>query len=636
MCGIAGIILKDRSHPDLSGTILRMSRAIAHRGPDGEGFISFSNGTTSTHAHHDFKAKETSFHYSPKLPVEAINGARLTFAHRRLSILDLSAAGHQPMCDVSGKIWITFNGEIYNYLELREELAALGHHFVSGTDTEVILCAFKSWGPECVNRFNGMWAFCIFDETTGKCFASRDRLGVKPFYYVNNPKLLAFASEQKAFTRSDLIKASADEMALQRYLISGQLENSTDNFFEGVHELWPGHSLTYDINTTQLIISSWFQLNSIKSLKNDSLPDDELIRLIRHSLDNNIKMRLRSDVEVGTCLSGGIDSSIIAMLMSSQQSAPVHCFTSVFPGSAINEEEYAGEVVKQAGGIHHKSAPTYDDFLRDADDLIYSQDVPIWDTSTYAQHRVMALAKENGIKVVLDGQGADELFAGYHHHFIAKWNRYLSEGRTGKLLSDLSAASRSIPSPYLFYVKQLIKPYLTDAAYVSQSLLTREFAERFPVRKVGRFNDVNDQLMDDITNTRLKIFLKCEDRCGMWHGVESRTPFSDDPALLELMFSFRGERKIQNGTLKYLLREAARDVLPPMIYARHDKKGFDTPMQEWIRNLFPQMVKEIKAAELTFVYPQKIERATAHDFQQNKLLFRLFVFARWKRLFGAS
>lgn len=637
MCGIAGILLKEKSEFDLSQKIRSMSEIIKHRGPDGEGFMLANSESAKPYfSNLIFAFEKKDLNYIPKENIE--NAAKtnfLAFAHRRLAIIDLSDMGHQPMCDTSSKTWIVFNGEIYNYLELREELKNLGATFISESDTEVILAAYNYWGTDCVNKFNGMWSFCIYDSEKKILFASRDRLGVKPFYYVNNGKVFSFASEQKAFIKSGLIPFEVNKKALHAYLVNDLLENEVSNFFEGVEELWPGTNLIYDIGKKQIQIKEYYNLKDHVTLKNDKLSEKELIEKIKITFENSVRLRLRSDVEVGTCLSGGIDSSALAVTIAEQTHKSLHCFTSVFRGQELNEEVFADAVAKKINAKHHKVEPTLEGFEKEVDDLIYSQDVPIWSTSTYAQYKVMELAKKNNIKVVLDGQGADELFAGYHHHFVAKWNNQLSKGFYLKTLKEISASNKTIAGSHLFYVKERLKQKFHFHKKQFPTFFKEDFLKSSEIKNpVVYFNSINDQLIDDIYRSRLKSFLKCEDRCGMWHSVESRTPFSDDTELIDLLFSFDPDKKIQNGISKYLLREAVKDKLPYEIYSRYDKRGFETPMKEWITALKPKLISEIKEAQFDFVNYDAVKSWDTTNVFHYKLLFKLFVLSRWKRLFS--
>jgi asparagine synthase (glutamine-hydrolysing) len=637
MCGIAGLILKIPTGDSLVPKLKALSKLLEHRGPDGEGFLLADSKKSTPYFDQFPPATHQALNYIPsrKIP-ENGQSSTLGFVHRRLSILDLSERGHQPMCDRTAKLWITYNGEVYNYRELRQELENAGYQFISESDTEVILNAYREWGEKCVEKFNGMWAFCIYDSEKNICFASRDRLGVKPFYYTNTSSFFAFASEQKALVGAGLVKAKVNEKALHNYLVNVQLENETQNFFEDIQELWPGHNLTFHFKSKALNVTCYYSLNNHLTLENNALSDEALIDKIASAVHYSVQIRLRSDVEVGTCLSGGIDSSAIAMSIAEITQHPFHCFTSVFRNSSINEEHFADIVALKTGAKHNKIEPTLNGFISELDELIYSQDIPIWDTSTYAQFKVMALAKETGIKVVLDGQGADELFGGYHHHFLATWNHYFSTGKLKTAFQSIQHASDSIPHPFVFFLKERVKQMVDVKTQSLSGLLKKEFIAAHPVSNPSQyFNDLNQQLIHDIYKTRLKSFLKCEDRCGMWHSVESRVPFSDDVELINLMFSFDPNRKIQKGTSKYLLREALKSKLPKEIYERKDKKGFETPSKDWLKKLRPEMITEILESDLNFIQNEKIKQFNSDNEHQNKLLFRLFIFCRWKKRFAA-
>ncbi|MGZ3900663.1 MAG: asparagine synthase (glutamine-hydrolyzing), partial [Bacteroidia bacterium] len=524
------------------------------------------------------------------------------------------------------------NGEIYNYIELRKELQEAGFDFISESDTEVILNAYRHWDSDCVNKFNGMWSFCIYDTEKQICFASRDRLGVKPFYYINSEDSIAFASEQKAFVKSGLVKAKFNNKTAHNYLVNGLLETESANFFEGVNELLPGNNLIYSLKNKEIKIEKYYSISITQ--KNDNLSDNELADHLEELLYKAVKLRLRSDVEVGACLSGGIDSSALCGLMHGILGKDNYCFTSVFKNESFNEEYFADVVAKKINAKYFKTEPNLEGFVRDLDSLVYSQDVPIWDTSTYAQFKVMELAKTNNIKVVIDGQGADELFAGYHHHFVAKWNNLFSGGNISAI-KEIKNSRKTIESPFVFYAKEKIKQRRNVHRSIFSDFFTADFLKEGTINNSSEYFDtVNEQLVNDIEKARLKTFLKCEDRCGMWHSVESRTPFSDDVELIDFAFSFNGNRKIQKGISKYLLREATKKILPPEIYNRYDKKGFETPMKKWVIQLMPQMISEIKSADFDFVNNIYLDRVNKESLTELKMLFKLFILSRWKKVFS--
>ncbi|HQQ93597.1 MAG TPA: asparagine synthase (glutamine-hydrolyzing) [Bacteroidia bacterium] len=639
MCGIAGLILKKNSEFPWSERFKALSQLLQHRGPDGEGFMLANADSARAYCRiAPVSVSGVSGTYLNPMDLNTVPpDVKLGFVHRRLSIIDLSEKARQPMSDASNRYWITYNGELYNYIELRRELQNAGHTFYTESDTEVILMAYQVWGESCVNRFNGMWSFCIYDSQQQICFASRDRFGVKPFYYCNTSEYFAFASEQKALVGSGLCNSRVNEAALHNYLVNGLLETTEQNFFASIYELRPGYNLRYNIKLQRYESKPYFDLASQIHRGNDKLSEKDLIQQIREHFLRSVSLRLRSDVDVGTCLSGGIDSSAIAVSIAGAVKKPFYCFTSVFRTETFNEENFADEVARQCGAIQVKVEPSLEGFRKELDTLIYSQDVPIWDTSTYAQYKVMELAKLKGIKVVLDGQGADELFGGYHHHFLATWNQMMRAGHYADAIRSIQDSRKSIPGPFRFYFKERLKQSRHFRKNDLGEMFSKDFLTAYPLlNPSARFNDLNQQLVNDIYETRLKSFLKCEDRCGMWHSVESRVPFSDDIDLILLLFSFDPGKKIQHGVSKYLLREALKDLLPPLIYNRHDKKGFDTPMHSWLARMKSEMIREVKDSKFSFVTGNSLDRIPESNFYRYKILFRLFVYSRWKKMFSTA
>jgi asparagine synthase (glutamine-hydrolysing) len=635
MCGIAGIVLKNKNSFNLKETIFKTSQSIKHRGPDGEGFLLIGENTVPCSSK-DTSSLKQGLNYIPKKNISEANGDfHLALAHRRLSILDLSETGHQPMALQDGKLWITYNGEIYNYLELKKELEAEGAKFVSTSDTEVILYAYKHWGTDCLDKFNGMWSFCIYNEEKQELFCSRDRFGVKPFYYTDNDNVFAFASEQKALVKGGLVKAEINKKALHDYLINNRMEEEENNFFGGISELWPGYYLKYNLKNHSFNTACYYKLNSDYDYSTDLQSNEELVAEVKEKLTNAVNLRLRSDVPVGSCLSGGIDSSALAALM--EQKNPVYLFTSVFQNEKIDESYYARLVANKINCIHKTIEPTADGLFKELETLVYAQDVPIWDTSTYAQYKVMELAKQNNIKVVLDGQGADELFAGYHHHFIAKWNNLLGYGNIFGFSREIHQSKKTIETPFALFVKEKIKANYNSYLKEVAPYFDKGFTDSYKIHNQTKyFDNVNKQLAYDITNARLKSFLKCEDRCGMWHSVESRTPFSDDIELINLMFSINGNRKIQKGVSKFFLREAVKDKLPQEIYERYDKKGFETPMNKWIKGNYKKMFEILNPFEFDFVNLDKLKKkfdSETADTKEIKLLYKLYILALWNKIF---
>lgn len=629
MCGITGIISKTKQ-VSLKDSVFAMSQSIKHRGPDGEGFAFFS-GTESIPVYSNetpvVNKESRSFLFNPSAALQNVGAdCTIAFGHRRLSVIDLSESGHQPMSDTSGDYWITFNGEVFNYIEIREELKTKGHFFVTQTDTEVIIEAYKEWGVECLQKFNGMFAFALYDKKNKRVFCVRDRVGVKPFYFFNNKDVFAFASEYKAFIKSGLVPFEINEAQQFDFVVNGNLETCEQSLFKGIHELKPAHYLTYELDSHTYKEVKYYDLPKELSHKET---DAELIKNIEKKLVRAIDLRLRSDVEIGSCLSGGLDSSIIAGIVNHlQPGKQMKLFTAVFPEEVFDESNYAKKVAKSVNGNWHTVSPTANEFFNDIGTLNYFQDLPVWSTSTYSQHRVMKLAAQHHIKVVLDGQGADELFGGYSHHYMALWKEHLGL-QTIKKIKD---SSQTIPGAYSLFGKQLIKDAFGLSVDYSKYFL--ESHKQFGKSKNDKLaSTLNEQLSIDYFG-RLKSYLKCEDRCSMAFGVESRVPFADDVDLVNYLFSIKGNRKIQHGISKYLLREAARQFIPPQIYSRRDKIGFETPVQKWFTPHKSDVLDTIQL--LDFV---DMDYLKAHfDLLIEKkpaFVLRLYSLAIWKKVFSS-
>lgn len=629
MCGIAGIISKINS-VSLKDMVFAMSQAIKHRGPDGEGFAFFSD-TKFLPAYSDetpqINRENNSFLFNPSVPLQNIDGNfNLALAHRRLSIIDLSEAGHQPMCDTTGGYWITFNGEIFNYIELKEDLKNKGHVFVTHTDTEVVLASYKEWGFECLQKFNGMFAFALYDKKNNQLFCARDRVGVKPFYYSNTSDSFSFASEYKAFIKSKLIKFEINETQQFDFIVNANLENTEQSLFHGISELKPSHYLVYNLGSHTFELTNYYSLP--KQIVN-SKSDSEIIQSIEEKLLKAIQLRLRSDVEVGSCLSGGLDSSIIAGIVKHlQPNKQMKLFTAVFPNETFDETNYAKLVTNHVKGNWQTVSPTADEFFNDIETLNYFQDLPIWSTSTYAQHRVMKLASDNHIKVVLDGQGADELFAGYSHHYMALWKENLGF----KTINQISESKQTVPNAYQLFGKQLIKDaFGLSIDYSNYFVANKKTFGKSKNEKLA--SSLNEQLCLDY-NGKLKSFLKCEDRCSMAFGIESRVPFADDVELVNLIFSIHGNKKIQRGISKYLLREAAKKYIPQQIYNRRDKIGFESPVEKWLLPNKKQIIDSINH-QLNFVNVDFLHSNFETLLKQKPgFLFRLYSFSIWNKVYS--
>lgn len=649
MCGIAGIANIGRKELNICASIMSMSETIRHRGPDDEGYVLFND-----EGHRVFVSKDSpedvTQSYLPFCSKEVIGthsnqNYTLALSHRRLSIIDRGPNGHQPMCKFDGQYWITYNGEIYNYVELKKTLSDKGHSFIGRSDTEVILAAYQEWGKDCVSHFNGMWAFVLYDRTESILFASRDRFGVKPFYYYYEHGIFHFASEQKAIAQLPHYKKEINPKAIYDFWVKHEEEQEEEGFFKGIMELFPANNLTLDLKTGSLIKEKYYTL----SINNDFQPFDEKeyeqhIEKTKALFIDGIHLHLRSEVEVGSCLSGGIDSSAIAGIMSSlsNKEKPFHSFTAIFPNEKMDESKWAQEVVRTTNTVWHTITPTADGLFKELNELVYSQDIPLWSSSTYAQYKVMELCKKKGIKVVLDGQGGDELFAGYFHYFAQYWNDLYRKKGVASAFDELMKKG-DFPKSSLLWLKYHIKQQHPEIHKNSirlkthpEQYLSADLNRRFNQKKeIKKYLSLNEMLRDEFVTSKLKLLLKCEDRCSMWHSVESRTPFADHLPLIENTFAIPGSFKMRNGTTKSLLRESLKQYLPLAIYHRKDKIGYETPHTKWLQSNKKMALELIDTLDDPYLNKMLILK----KFDQlcldgdNSVLFKTLTYAVWKNVF---
>lgn len=655
MCGIAGVFSLDGEKIPASW-IRPMTNAQRHRGPDGEGFILIHENQIQK-AYGDDTPDDiihSSLPHQPLIHIDNCTGAEIIMGHRRLCIVDTSPGSHQPLCDLNQKFWITFNGEIYNYKALRSQLEEKGFRFFTKTDTEVILNAYACWGENCIQHFNGMWAFVIYDTEKKEAFASRDRFGVKPFYYLRTKSFFAFASEHKALLELNFTKREINHEAAFSFLVLNKAQDKEESLFKDIFELMPGHSIL--LSGQSFSIKQYYKLDYNKNYeKSDPAELKKTIDHIQSLLINAISIRLEADVSVGTCLSGGIDSSVITGIISfllkknpiRSIGAQQKTFTACSDDLRFDESGWAKQMAAFASAEWNAVYPSAGEFVSDYEQFTWHHDLPAWSLSSYFQYRVMQLAHDRGVKVVLDGQGADELFAGYPLHF---YSHYLEEkkqdaaeaGLTKQYLRE-NKLLRHIRLKYSFLRKfpfAFQKKIFTDLQYVDPDLI-HTYAGQLESLIEQRLPTLNAQLYDEFTNGYLKELLYREDRNGMAHSIEARTPFADDVDLIEYAFTIPGNLKIQKGTSKFLLREAGRSFLPQNIYTRSDKKGFSSPNNQWLEEKRNDFRKYFDQNLDGYLLHDKILRDydklfSVSDKPENFRLAKLINFASWKKIFNLS
>lgn len=557
MCGIAGELRFDGS-PSKAAITKAMCDAQIHRGPDDAG-------------------------YYTKGPV--------SLGIRRLSIIDLRK-GLYPLTNEEGTIRFVFNGEIYGYDALRKELEELGHRFRTNTDAETVVHGYEESGTECLRKLNGMFAFALWDEPKQLLWIARDHFGIKPLYYYLSNEFFAFASEIKPLLKHSGMKWKPNERLIMQFLKSGATPDGTEaTFFDGISQLAPAHHLLIRANGAMKRERYWAP--KISKELDSQIPIEEVEETRRLFLDG-IALHLVSDVPVGTCLSGGIDSS--SVICSIKKVHPhgaistgehIKAFSAVFPGEAVDELQYSRTVCDITGAEQNIVTPTANEFWKDLATLVKCQEEPFISTSVYAQWRVMKLAKERGVTVMLDGQGGDELLAGYLPYYFSyllnlgrrgKFTEVLVEGvRSRDLTGSLVRAYlRTLAIGSLIRLRLLIKRKLGTASREDSPLLS--YVSRASIA------DMAARLEMDTTTTSLPALLRYEDRNSMWHSIEARVPFLHRP-FFEYIASLPLDRKLHNGWTKYIFRLSMKGILPEGIRLRRTKIGFETPEQKWMQEL---------------------------------------------------
>ena len=514
----------------------------------------------------------------------------------RLSILDLSEAGHQPMFSADKRYVLVFNGEIFNYIELRKELAGKGHQFRTQTDTEVLLAAYVEWGTEMLHRLNGMWAFAIYDRMEKTLFCSRDRYGVKPFYYCVDGGRILFASETPAILAALGRKPTPDRQVLFNFLLFNRTDQTDRTFFTEIKRLDHGHFFKIKTDRPdQVKPQKWYDLQ--KELKEPFKNPQEF----REMFSSSVGLRLRSDVPVGVCLSGGLDSSsIVSVLLNDYGKKDLHTFSAIYGKGNFGDESefinlYNGTLKNQ-----HFIQPDEHSLMADIEAFVFAHGEPVPSTSPYAQFKVMELAKRH-VTVTLDGQGADEALAGYHYFFGFYFKDLLKKGKLGTLATEMthyltkhqdlmglkSLLFFMLPASMRKRVKAFEKGYLDTDFYGTHASQTNIIAG-----DLYGSTSLQDALLNHF-KYKLEHLLKWEDSNSMWFSIEARVPFLDY-RLVERTLSLPDELIINKGMTKHILREAMKGTLPEKIRMRRDKVGFGTPQDEWFRTpLFKKYILDL-------------------------------------------
>ncbi len=645
MCGIIGYF--SIAHSLISADVFYKAHLkIAHRGKDDEGFIGINNERVK-----QFKGDHTAEAFNNLEHLVEAGDSWLFMGHRRLSIIDLSAHGHQPFN--YEQYYMVYNGEIYNYIEIREDLLKHGYIFTTNTDVEVFIKAFHCWNINAFKKLNGMWAVAIYDENQRCILLSRDRFGIKPLYYYIKEQNIYFCSEIKSILPF-IPELRAEPSIVVDYLKHTYLDHDEKTMIKGIYQLKPGTYAWFD--KKGLTKRTYWKLRRSKRNNNK----------IESLLVDSIKKRLRSDVEVGTLLSGGIDSStIVGLIKYYRLTNKLNTFSVIFENEKYSEKKYIEEMIRKTNYSYHYIIPKPEELKNEIDDLIYTMDFPFRTLSVYAQYKIYQYISNNtNTKVLLNGQGADEIFSGYTEHIYSYLSELLlklkifrfkrevvifstSMGKNKNLLvrESISYAIKYFIKWSLSFILTILlkkKRYRQACYYNNYRILSKNILNRTKPQKY--FSILKNNLYSNITFSALKEYLRYEDRNSMRYTLESRLPYLDY-RLVENVFNTKSINKIRNGYTKAMLRDIGKDKVADNVLNRTDKMGFITPHEIWqktnLGGIFDDEFSNIqKNGIFSFLDKQEIYRAYL-DYRENKndewlFIWRVFCLSKWKKIFNIN
>lgn len=629
MCGICGVIRTSGVKPE---ELVAMNTAIRHRGPDDEGYMVWTDQVKFA------KGQETHQDLSALPDVQSMEPFRMGFGHRRLSIIDITSHGHQPMAKAHGTL--CFNGEMYNFQDIRQQLEKKGESFETNSDSEVLLRQLVMNGIEGVEDMRGMWGFAYHNAQTNELFLSRDRFGIKPIYYVSKPGFFAFASEIKALLKLDEVTGKLNDKAALEFLVYGEIEATDATLFQDIKRLPPGHHLR--IHVDELEPKIWRYYDPAKTeLSKDINSQQAANEAFAEVFNDSIREHCIADVEVGTCLSGGLDSSAVCLSASGRMDQ-LKTFTAIFPGSEVNEEKYARMVTDSLKNVDaHYIMPQPEAFMQEINAFMDAQEYPVNSLSPYAQFKVVQNASENGVKVLLDGQGADEILGGYYHFAGIYLLEQLFKLRLGgfaggykKLKQNFTDnMGQALMRSAFFFMPDFVRTMGRKQLRLSSSILSTE-AEK----KTGMLESA-DRSGKNYRETSLaalkyglQTLLRYEDLNSMRFSVESRVPFLDH-RLVELAINMPSRFKIHDGFTKYVLRKYMDQKLPDEVVWRKDKIGFVVPQNDWKSELLGKVKEQFNDAPMPYIFDRNKLVTLADKDLNNKAVqsefWRIYSFINW-------
>jgi len=572
MCGIAGFINLGLPGFDAEATIREMTNSMSHRGPDGMGFEMLSYD-------------------------EDVNRSCVAMGHRRLKIIDLSENARQPMSDLHGTYSITYNGEVYNYIELRDELEKKGHSFVSASDTEVILKAYEEWDTDCFRRFNGMWALAIFDKAGRRVVLSRDRFGKKPLYYFKTESSLVFASEIKALLKHPLVGKKPNYEKIFRYISTNYryVDIDYESYFADILQVPKSSYMEINDSLNINVRQYWILENNVHPR---TPADEDAVHEFRELLTDSVRIRLRSDVPVGCFLSGGMDSTSVTCIAHKVLKTPIVTFSGI-TGNArgvYDESEYIDAVVHDMGAVHHYIRPDPADVFEMVDEMLSFHDEPICTVTWYSLYLLAKKMRNENVTVILNGHGGDEMAGGYWDYYQYNFNDLGKTGNTEDLSNEIACwyenhhRDMQEIERYKDYIKRLENCEMSEMSRFPDysDCFTAEFAAKYrctiTLPKPFSYSFLMNRMYSDLMFETIPASLRAEDRNTMSQSLESRSPFLDY-RIAEFCFSLPNNLKIRDGVGKWLLREAMKGILPEKVRTRKDKAGFIAPADEWFRTV---------------------------------------------------
>lgn len=667
MCGIVGFVSEK---PIAASPIVQMNRQLRHRGPDDEGYLlrAAADGRMLACRGTDTPRGEAVFAFSPDSDVAAHSNeaVRVAFGHRRLAIVDLTEAGHQPMCTPDRRFWIVYNGEIYNHVELRERLVACGYRFRSECDTEVILAAYQQWGSECLHQLKGMFSFAIYDAHADTLFLARDRFGIKPLYYWAAPNgALCFASEIKALTAFPGWHARLNAQRAYDFLVWGVSDHTDETLFAGVYQMRPGHFALMPAKDVRpdgagrIRTRQWYDLQP----RHFTGGFADAAAQFRERFCDAVRQHLRADVTVGSCLSGGLDSSSIVCaahrLLAEQGSHALQVsYSACARDEAIDERKWVEQVVASTGIDAHYVYPDVAQLLEELERITWYQDEPFGSTSIFAQWSVFQQASHDGVKVMLDGQGADELLAGYHAFFGPRLAGMFRDGSWIALLQEMRGMRHmhAYSTPQLVMraadamlperLRQPLRAYagksFANPSWLDIGTLGARQEDPFARRRSMYRPGVMATSLMQLTSSNLQMLLHFEDRDSMAHSIESRVPFLDHE-LVEFSLGLPDEYKLYRGVTKRVQRAAMDGILPASIRDRVDKIAFQMPEETWMRHhgaaaFRDRLAQAVEASQgilngHSLAAFQEMESGRS---RYSSMIWRMISFGEWLRTFSVD